>query len=166
MAGSPHHRGEEQTRQGPSHREWLRPAWWVWVAAAGFAASWGVVVLRYSATGAVVTSVLVLLACAAGLWSSSPAIVVAGGTLTAGRARIPVRMLARIEVLDADGMRQALGPGLDARAYLCVRGWVHSGVRVWVDDPDDPTPYWVVATRRPAELTGALRAAGCGALDR
>jgi hypothetical protein len=29
-----------------------------------------------------------------------------------------------------------------------------------VADPEDPTPYWVVGTRRPAELLAALAAVG------
>ena len=66
----------------------------------------------------------------------------------AGRARIPVQLLGDPEVLDADGMRRARGPELDARAYLCLRGWIAAGVRVPVLDPRDPAPYWLVSSRR------------------
>jgi hypothetical protein len=45
---------------------------------------------------------------------------------------------------------------LDGRAYLCLRGWISPVVRVELDDPDDPTPYWLVSTRRPAQLVAAL----------
>jgi len=51
------------------------------------------------------------------------------------------------------------GPELDARAYLCLRGWIAAGVRVPVLDPRDPAPYWLVSSRRPAELAEALRLA-------
>jgi hypothetical protein len=31
-------------------------------------------------------------------------------------------------------------------------------VRVNLDDPNDPTPYWLVSTRQPNRLAEALRA--------
>ncbi|MGI9207623.1 MAG: DUF3093 family protein, partial [Rhodococcus sp. (in: high G+C Gram-positive bacteria)] len=36
--------------------------------------------------------------------------------------------------------------------------WVGTMAMVVLDDPDDPTPYWLISTRRPAELLEAL---GC-----
>ena len=64
-------------------------------------------------------------------------------------------MVGTMTALDAEQLRTALGPELDVRAYLCVRGWVRTGVRVTVNDPDDPTPYWLVSTRRPERLIQA-----------
>jgi hypothetical protein len=32
-------------------------------------------------------------------------------------------------------------------------------IRVWVDDPADPVPYWLVSTRSPQRLAAALEAA-------
>jgi hypothetical protein len=34
---------------------------------------------------------------------------------------------------------------------------VGPAVRIEVVDPDDPTPYWVISTRRPEDLIAALR---------
>jgi len=87
----------------------------------------------------------------------TPRVRVAGGELHAGRAHIPVELLADPVVLTGPALREALGPGLDARAYVCLRGWIRSAVRVEVTDPQDPTPYWVVSTRRPESLVAALR---------
>ncbi|MGW9267500.1 DUF3093 family protein, partial [Gordonia terrae] len=39
---------------------------------------------------------------------------------------------------------------------LVHRSWVKTMVLIVLDDPDDPTPYWLVSTRRPAELLAAL----------
>ena len=50
------------------------------------------------------------------------------------------------------------GVELDARAHLVLRGWVGPVVLVTLDDPDDPTPAWLVSTRRPEHLAEALRA--------
>ncbi len=45
---------------------------------------------------------------------------------------------------------------LDARAWLLLRGWIPGVVRVRLDDPDDPTPYWLVSSRHPRRLAAAL----------
>ena len=46
---------------------------------------------------------------------------------------------------------------LDARAWLLVRGWIPGVARITLDDPTDPTPYWLVSTRDPEGLAAALR---------
>jgi len=140
----------------PVHHERLTPAWWTWLLAAGLAASVAVAVVPVGATTALVTGVLTAALSAWGLLATSPAIRVADGVFQVGRARIPVRLLGRAEALDPAGMRNARGPGLDTRAFLCLRGWVPGGIRVEVRDPEDPTPYWLVSSRRPAELVRAL----------
>ena len=47
------------------------------------------------------------------------------------------------------------GPSLDARAWLSIRGWVDPVVKVTLADEKDPTPYWLVSTRRPEDLKAA-----------
>jgi hypothetical protein len=39
---------------------------------------------------------------------------------------------------------------------MLVRGWIPGVVRVELRDPEDPTPYWIVSSRRPQELAKAL----------
>ena len=85
----------------------------------------------------------------------SPTIALRHDMLQVGRARLPWSMVGTVTALDAEELRTALGPELDVRAYLCVRGWVRKGVRVTVNDPDDPTPYWLVSTRHPERLIQA-----------
>ena len=53
----------------------------------------------------------------------------------------------------------------DARAYLLLRPYLSRAVMVPVDDPADPTPYWLVSTRRPDELVAALDAAASADRD-
>ncbi|WP_427868864.1 DUF3093 domain-containing protein [Leucobacter luti] len=98
---------------------------------------------------------LVLLA----LFLMSPVIAISGGNLTAGRATIPLTELGRVELLGAEGLRAAIGPGLDARSYLLVRGWIHRGVRIENIDAADPAPYWILTTRHPQRLADAIEAA-------
>jgi hypothetical protein len=77
--------------------------------------------------------------------------------LHAGPATLPWGNVGSAEVLDADRTRRLLGVDADATAYLVVRPYCPTAVKVSVDDERDPTPYWVVSTRHPDELAAALR---------
>lgn len=81
---------------------------------------------------------------------------VADGTFRAGRATIPVALLAEPEALDVASTRRTAGVDADARAYLLLRPYVDRAVRVRVVDPADPTPYWLVSTRHPETLVEVL----------
>lgn len=89
-------------------------------------------------------------------WLSRVRVAVSGGELRVDDAHIPVALLADAEVLDPAAKRAALGPELDPLAFVVHRPWVRSAVRVTLDDPDDPTPYWLISSRRPEQLVAAL----------
>jgi DUF3093 family protein len=84
---------------------------------------------------------------------------VSDATFRAGRAHIPVGYLADPVALDRDGTRRVAGVDADARAFLVLRPYIATSVRVRVVDPADPTPYWLVSTRHPAALAAALTVA-------
>jgi hypothetical protein len=89
---------------------------------------------------------------------SRGSIRVAGGVLHVPGARIPIAQLADGVVLEREAFRIQTGPMADPDAFVVSRPWLHTAVRLTVDDAADPTPYWVVGTRRPAELLAALSA--------
>ena len=43
-----------------------------------------------------------------------------------------------------------------------LRPYLSRAVRIGIDDPADPTPYWLVSSRRPDRLAAALRGTGSG----
>jgi hypothetical protein len=139
-----------------AERLWPTPA--VWSVLTAFGASFGLIL--YPVDPAVAAAVAVLGALLApGLtaaWTPLLEVTDDGRSFRAGRAQIPVELLGAVEPLDREQMRRARGPGLDARAYLCLRGWLGQGVRVQLVDPADPTPYWLVSSRRPEQLAAAL----------
>lgn len=138
-------------------RLWPSPGWWVVVALVTVMA--GTAVLPVSALVVAPVALVVLGACVAGLVTASARVVVAGGELQAGPAHVPVALLGEAEALRGEQARHARGPGLDGRAFLVLRGWVDPVVRVELVDPQDPTPYWLVSTRRPDDLVRALAVA-------
>lgn len=135
------------------------PSWWIGVLV--FAAAWGWVALVVSGVpAAVVTGLLVGGATGGLLWAYGATVVVAGPEgLQVGRAHLPSRHVGHVEPLGPAATRALLGPDADARAWLQVRPYLDTAVRVDVDDPDDPTPYWVVSTRDPEAVAAALRPA-------
>lgn len=78
------------------------------------------------------------------------------GVFHAGRASIPVALLDAPVALDAEATRRLAGMDADARAFLVLRPYLKRAVRVTLEDPSDPTPYWLVSTRRPERLASAL----------
>ena len=83
--------------------------------------------------------------------------VEAGVELWAGDAHLPVTAIARSAEIPRSAKSAALGRQLDPAAYVLHRAWVGPMVLVVLDDPDDPTPYWLVSCRHPQRVLSALR---------
>jgi hypothetical protein len=141
---------------GDGYRERLWPGWGACAFVLVVAVGLGIVVAPFGVPVMLVVAVVMTLVLEGLLLASAAAVGVERGCFVAGRARIPVEFLGPPEVLDATDMRYARGPGLDARAYLCLRGWIGPGLRIPVTDPEDPVPYWLVSSRRPQRLADAL----------
>ncbi|WP_229069266.1 DUF3093 domain-containing protein [Actinoplanes sp. DH11] len=71
-------------------------------------------------------------------------------------ARLPVEVISDVVALDAAGKREVLGVGAHPYAFVVQRPWIGTAVQVLLDDPADPTPYWVVSTRKPVQLATVL----------
>ena len=135
------------------------PGGWAGALATGLVA--GLVLWPLGQVVAICVGIAVALAAVVALGVTSPVVEVSDGELRAGRAHVPVAFLRDpTPITTADDMRAELGPRLDARAFVCLRAWARTGVKAGLDDPADPTPYWLVSTRRPIELAAALRSAG------
>ena len=86
----------------------------------------------------------------------SARIVVTDEWLHAGRAKIQRTFLGAVEALDATQMRSQAGPEASARAFLLLRPYISTGVRIMIDDPRDPTPYWLISTRHATLLASMI----------
>ena len=132
------------------------PGVW-WLLAAGFALSlllalglsigpaWGIGAA--AASLAVTTAIFV---------RSAVRIEVDDTMLRVGRAQIEHRYIGGAAALDAEQTRRRAGVEADARAHLVLRPYVSTAVEITLDDADDPVPYWLVSSRRPAALAAAL----------
>ena len=69
---------------------------------------------------------------------------------------IPLKLLGKAEVIEREHQFEELGRNLDARAWLCIQASVKKLVKVELQDPNDPTPYWLITTRHPEELAALI----------
>jgi hypothetical protein len=149
----------EGTGVGPSstYRERLTIPWWWWPLALPLAALTGAPVATAVPTPVLVVLALPVVVVAGGLWwLGRIPVTVTGDELQVDDARLPLRYVADAIPLDASGRQELLGPSADPLAFVIQRPWIPGAVQVLLDDPDDPTPYWVISSRRPEELAAAL----------
>ncbi|MFL6157526.1 MAG: DUF3093 domain-containing protein [Marmoricola sp.] len=130
--------------------------WWVqatmflatvWLAFVVALPTW----LAWTASAALLAAVFGIFA-----WVGSSRIEVRDGVLHVGPAQISLDHLGAVEALDAEGTRRVHGVDADVRAFLHTRPYLRRSVRVVIDDPADPTPYWLISTRHPRQLAAAL----------
>jgi hypothetical protein len=142
------------------YAERLVVPWWLWLAALALAALLAAEVFLGAPGFATWIPYFVLLPLTAvGLWwLGRIRVAVRDGEFHVDDARLPVRFIREVGVLDAEARREALGPRADPYAFVVQRPWVRGAVLLVLDDPDDPTPYWVISARRPARVAEALLA--------
>ena len=138
------------------YREKLWPTPWIFIATLLLIPASILVLAPVSMPAGIVTGIVLYAAAAGSLTLTAPVIEVQDGMLRAGRAEISVDHTGdAVAAFDADA-RIERGTGLDARAFLVIRGWVQPVVRVPITDPNDPAPYWLLSSRRPKELAAAI----------
>jgi hypothetical protein len=143
------------------YAERLTVSWWMWPPALAFGALLALELwMGYDGLRSWLPFVVLLPLTLFGLWRLGRIrVAVTDGQFLVDDARLPVTAIADVVALDADGRREILGVGAHPLAFVVQRPWIAGAVQVLLDDPADPTPYWVVSTRRPVELATALLAA-------
>lgn len=142
-------------------RERLTAPAWYWLVAVVFGASTIIAVgfwygpwVAFGGGLVVTAAITVLLA-----WFGRTEVAVGGEGVRVGTALLEWPWVGGVEVLDAEATRERLGVGADARAFVTQRPWLSECVVVGVDDAADPHPYWLISSRRPAQLAAAIEAA-------
>ena len=145
------------------YRERLWVPWWWWPVGFGVAALIAAEVNMGVRSLPNWVPYAVLFAVAAGvlLWLGRSEVRVTTGAddteLWAGQAHLPASVITRSAEVPASAKSAALGRQLDPAAFVAHRAWVGPLVLVVLDDPDDPTPYWLVSTWHPDRVLAALR---------
>ncbi len=140
----------------PTFSEKLWPNPWMFISTALVIPASILVLAPISVQAGIVTAIVLYAGCVGLLILASPRITIDGSHLIAGRASIRLEQVGEaISCEGAEAIAQR-GTKLDARAWLLIRGWIKSVVRVPILDATDPTPYWILSTRHPTELAAAI----------
>ncbi|MEU4241436.1 DUF3093 domain-containing protein [Actinoplanes sp. NPDC026619] len=140
------------------YTEWLRTSVWAWPAALAVDLIVGFEVLLSvdDMPAWLPFAVLLPLTAAVLLWAGRMRVTVTADEFLIDDARLPLSAISGVVALDAAGKREALGVGSHPLAFIIQRPWIGPAVQIVLDDPADPTPFWVISTRRPVELATAL----------
>lgn len=142
------------------YREALRTPWWWYPVGLGvstlLAAEFHV--SGYPLTDWVPFATLLPLSVVIVWWLGHSRLTISSDELTIRGAHLPLRYVSGVVALDARTLRRVIGREGDPRAFVSIRPWIGPGVQLQLDDPDDPTPYWVISTRHPERVTALLRA--------
>jgi len=142
----------------PSYTEQLRvPAsWWLlgMLSAVIFASTaWA----GFSAGGAIASYAVFCGGCAAALLIlGHTRIEVCDGELRIGASALPLAAAGEVVALDEARTRALRGPSADPRAFMMVRPYLKFAVYIEVTGEHQDRPYWLIGTRRPAELAAAI----------
>jgi hypothetical protein len=142
----------------PSYRERLfaPPLWWIGGMLTML--TFGAIVWTGFDPGiTLIVFVAVIAITAAFLLNWGRAVIeVADGELRAGPDRLPLADIGHVRPLGEAQARALRGPRADPRAYVLIRPYLRYAVYVEVTRPGAAAPYWLLATRRPAELAAAI----------
>ena len=79
-----------------------------------------------------------------------------GKELRIDRAHIDMKYLGNAKILDSTAMRLLRTRDADPAAYLAIKFWIPTGLKIAVVDPRDPTPYWLITSKRGEEIAALL----------
>jgi uncharacterized protein (DUF58 family) len=117
--------------------------------------------LPFSAQAGLVVGVSVTAAILVSIWFASPVIELDSTGFAVGDSLLPLNVISKAEAISPQQSFEERGVKLSPGAYVRFQISVKTHVKVFIDDRNDPTPYWLVATRNPkrvVELIVQLRA--------
>jgi hypothetical protein len=91
------------------------------------------------------------------IWGNA-SIVVDSGELRAGKLSMPLASAGEVRALTPEQTARLRGPLADPAAVAVVRPYLRRAVYVEVTGDAPAVPYWLVGTRHPEELAGAIEA--------
>ncbi|CAB4708141.1 MAG: DUF3093 family protein [Actinobacteria bacterium] len=153
-------RHEDRDYGLPIYQESLSWSWWLWLFAIFMAGSlslaiWAAIGDRAAIILSAIEFGLLLLA----QRKSTLAITVTKGWLLVGPAAIERAFIHNFQALSSSQYKRVRGVDGDPAAYLQIRFWVNTAIKIDLRDPKDRTPYWLVSTNRANELTKILNVA-------
>ena len=107
------------------------------------------IVLAFDDFWALLTFVLteVVIVCL-GLFAS-PTLKLTNESLSIGKVQIPTKYIKNVTAIEANAQQSEKGPKLHPAAYIRIQVGVKGLLKIELDDPSDPTPYWLISSGNP-----------------
>ena len=138
------------------YSERVLPKWTSFLPVLGvFPAIW-LTLLPINEAAGVIAGVVTTVVIALVMIAKSAKISISSDSLEVSNASIERKHISGVEVISKGEAFAARGRELDARAWFHFQGSVETLVRVRINDPADPTPYWLFSTRRPEQIKEVL----------
>jgi Protein of unknown function (DUF3093) len=153
--------GDAPARGSVAYQESLRTPWWWYLVSLGIAC---LLAGEFHISGLPLTDwipfgTLLPLSLLLVWWIGRSRLEVSAGELRIRDAHLPLQYVSGAVALNEPTLRRVVGREGDPAAFVSIRPWIGPGVQVWIDDEEDPTPYWVVSSRHPDRVVAAIRAA-------
>ena len=91
-----------------------------------------------------------------GIYRSRLIIQVKDGKLFVAGAKIEQKFIGEVTALNPAEMKLLRGRNANAIAFTAVRFWVKAGIKVEVNDANDPVPYWLISSKHTEKLVSAI----------
>ena len=76
--------------------------------------------------------------------------------LYANNAKIEIKYIKKAIPLNKSEFRDLNGVSADPAAFLATNFWTNTGVKIELKDKNDPTPYWLISSKRATEIAKKL----------
>jgi len=138
------------------YKERVLPSIYFYIASITLPISLFLVALPFSELVGISLALLSIPATLLFSWLGSPLICLSEQSLTIGNVAIDLKHVGKAEVINPASAFEERGVKLDSRAYTRFQIGVKQMVKIEIEDSQDPTPYWLVATRNPEVLAGVI----------
>jgi hypothetical protein len=115
------------------------------IFASAYGSSWGWII-----------TLLLTISTFVGIYRSRLIIEVKDGKLFVAGAKIEKKYIGEVSALNSSEMKRLRGRDANAIAFTEVRFWVKGGVKIDVNDANDPVPYWLVSSKHTEKLVSAI----------
>lgn len=94
------------------------------------------------------------------IWFAAPVIEVDKSGFSVGDATIPLSVIVGYDIVTEDRAFAERGTNLDPAAYVRFQLSVNSLIKLQIEDSQDRTPYWLIATRNPQAIVDSIASFG------
>ena len=148
---------EPDKTKSPLYKERVLPNFGTFAAIFALLPSIAIISEPFDIRIGLVIGVLVVITIWILLLLRAPKIELSQLELKVGRVAISRNLIGEAEIISKDRIFLERGPKLDPGAHKVFQGSVKSAIKIPIADPEDPTPYWLISTRKPDKLAELLK---------